>query len=1804
MKGAAALLVLVCCVGGVSGCRPSRSFIFIRYSPPPPLPRHPPVFVRPCPASITVTAGPRLTTAQVSWAAPTARSQNDGRRHIRIEQTGGPPPNSIFHATYPTMITYRAVENHGVPPSHCSFYVNVKVLYCDPMPGIQHGTRTCSGSRTNMYGSVCTHACNNGYRLTGKQNVTCQSTQAWNHAPPSCPPVSCGTPPAVDNGRRLCHRGYTYPEVCVVECNPGYSYTASSPFVSCRADGTWSPVYSCVDVQPPTFPNGCPVNQELFSGPLETPVAVFWDDPDTLDNSNQSVTLTSDPAASGSLLGPGFHLITITANDSSANSASCNFVVEIRARVCPDLPAPPNSHVTCSRGYVEGSACMITCNHDYDIEGQALLTCLHSEQWNAPLPICEAGGCSTPPTVEKGVFTCPNGHTYLATCDLVCDKGFEVQNPPYIQCSYDETWTSLGSCEDTELPDFPEGCPDNLDIYAAHLGQPTLVTWSPPHVTDNSDQAIELSSNIEPGSNFSIGVTHVTYTAVDPTGNSRTCSFTVTVNTAVCPLPDLEPSNRLQKVMTYTCADGYVYGASCDLNCTYGYPLIGSDTIICQKDDATYPPTMFWDWAGPSAVKPECTVSECPDLQPPANGAFSCNHGNIGWDCLMSCQEPYDVPAVLNRDGHFYCSTSAWSPSKVPDCTVSVRPGAARLHSDLFYYTSSCNTSGDALKQNFITRMNAHSVLQNACLNVPSCTVEKIQVTCSENGRRRRSPWTERESGSDRYKRNAGQTHYVLIAFDIVIPYQHNASQTQADFKQVLESTKGAIYDSLVENSRNGTFDFEGMTIDGPSLPTLQADCPDGTTSSLSSTMSCVGCSKGLYMSGQPGQCLECAMGSYAELDNATSCTPCPQGMTTLTTGSQSLEECLELCTAGSVSPDGFVPCQPCPPGHYQSRDGVTTCDLCPVNTWTQDGGANSSLQCIPADVTLTNTSVSGHMTGAWSVLTVSLWVKLPDNSSLVISITDGNDNSTLLASYVAVVADVGTSVEMGQQTGNRNESSDSGAYATQALPTTAWSRLLFILVAPDTNMTQLPENVPLLTVGYPSPNITVIEVSTENKKVVVSGLKATTRTPTQEEITAASTSCMGNHSDENYLTWTPKPSVMSVPSVCDAVNECLSDPCGQHGACEDRLEDFQCFCQDGWTGPTCDVPPDPCYQHQCQSGATCVAGNATYTCDCPPGMTGKRCTDQIVDGGWGEWSSWSQCSATCGGQQQRQRPCNNPAPQHGGLNCTGDALLTQSCGQSLCIVNGSLSDWTTWSACSATCGGGETTRQRTCENPSGSNDNDEVICEGDTTETQVCNSSAVPCPEHGGWSDWTDWSPCSVTCGDGIESRARSCDSPVPTAGGDPCDGVSSENQTCHLQGCPECTTLPRPAGGVWNCTSSQSPYLQNCSITCLDGYVIAESPPPYTCGEETSYLWSHQQNQSSENPAELPSCTRPVTMTSATYSQSATLNAGCDDSTKTAVTDGIHQNLDSSVVCLQQEACQVSVTSACSTNAEGIHKRSAPSLVISMLFSLNLGNSVTLNNSGNDTSDWSAYQQLTSLAEQSLDQTDDLETLLTVTFGAQTITPDMNSVSDRVDVVCPRGTVFVDRYCVPCPAGSTADDEQCVLCPLGKYQDQPASHTCKPCPDDLTWDVTGATDVTQCRYPKNPNQFPVDSSTEKPSNTEDKMSETNLGLVVFVACMAIIAVLGFSLAAACYKWRQVQAAKRPRRGPRRSWVASHKVEPCTSRSYVDPPPAYTPTDLEVNNLEMKNLEVNNLEVNNLEVNNLEVNNLEERAEEKAEGT
>jgi len=58
--------------------------------------------------------------------------------------------------------------------------------------------------------------------------------------------------------------------------------------------------------------------------------------------------------------------------------------------------------------------------------------------------------------------------------------------------------------------------------------------------------------------------------------------------------------------------------------------------------------------------------------------------------------------------------------------------------------------------------------------------------------------------------------------------------------------------------------------------------------------------------------------------------------------------------------------------------------------------------------------------------------------------------------------------------------------------------------------------------------------------------------------------------------------------------------------------------------------------------------------------------------------------------------------------------------------------------------------------------------------------------PINGGWTNWTVWFPCSVSCGGGIQISIRFCTKPYPARDGKYCVGQSVKKQVCNLQHCP----------------------------------------------------------------------------------------------------------------------------------------------------------------------------------------------------------------------------------------------------------------------------------------------------------------------------------------------------------------------------------------------------------------------------------
>ena len=81
---------------------------------------------------------------------------------------------------------------------------------------------------------------------------------------------------------------------------------------------------------------------------------------------------------------------------------------------------------------------------------------------------------------------------------------------------------------DSEVPVI-SGTPSNKTVTTSPGLPNATVPWTPPTASDNSGDAVTLTSDYSPGDTFPIGTTTVTFTATDAYGNTATSSFDVIV---------------------------------------------------------------------------------------------------------------------------------------------------------------------------------------------------------------------------------------------------------------------------------------------------------------------------------------------------------------------------------------------------------------------------------------------------------------------------------------------------------------------------------------------------------------------------------------------------------------------------------------------------------------------------------------------------------------------------------------------------------------------------------------------------------------------------------------------------------------------------------------------------------------------------------------------------------------------------------------------------------------------------------------------------------------------------------------------------------------------------------------------------------------------------------------------------------------------------------------------------------------------------------------------------------------------------
>ncbi|WAQ94481.1 HMCN1-like protein [Mya arenaria] len=105
-----------------------------------------------------------------------------------------------------------------------------------------------------------------------------------------------------------------------------------------------------------------------------------------------------------------------------------------------------------------------------------------------------------------------------------------------------------------------------------------------------------------------------------------------------------------------------------------------------------------------------------------------------------------------------------------------------------------------------------------------------------------------------------------------------------------------------------------------------------------------------------------------------------------------------------------------------------------------------------------------------------------------------------------------------------------------------------------------------------------------------------------------------------------------------------------------------------GFSGRQCEIPPNFCGDSECKNGATCQNDVSNYTCICPFGFYGQICEQKAVNGNWSAWSGFTACSVTCGGGfMTRLRTCDSPKPDPEGMPCEGNNTETEICNVDEC---------------------------------------------------------------------------------------------------------------------------------------------------------------------------------------------------------------------------------------------------------------------------------------------------------------------------------------------------------------------------------------------------------------------------------------------------------------------------------------------------------------------------------------------------------
>ncbi|MCB9190679.1 MAG: HYR domain-containing protein [Flavobacteriales bacterium] len=261
-------------------------------------------------------------------------------------------------------------------------------------------------------------------------------------------------------------------------CVSAYSVT-----ITTSPDNT-APVFT-------TFPSSTTVNND----PGQCGAVVSWNAPTASDLCGVTILQTAG-LASGSLFPIGTTTVTYRATDSYNNITNQSFTVTVNDTENPTVNCPANFDVNAPFG---------SCSANVTFTAPTAAD-------NCPgATVAQSGGPTSGSTFSFGdntiTFTATDASGNTADCSFVVEV-LDIEDPQIT-------------------------CPANINVFSTLGNCGSIITYTPPVGTDNcAGVTTSLSGGLPSGLPFPSGPTVVSYLAIDGSGNTASCSFTVTVDPA------------------------------------------------------------------------------------------------------------------------------------------------------------------------------------------------------------------------------------------------------------------------------------------------------------------------------------------------------------------------------------------------------------------------------------------------------------------------------------------------------------------------------------------------------------------------------------------------------------------------------------------------------------------------------------------------------------------------------------------------------------------------------------------------------------------------------------------------------------------------------------------------------------------------------------------------------------------------------------------------------------------------------------------------------------------------------------------------------------------------------------------------------------------------------------------------------------------------------------------------------------------------------------------------------------------------